>query len=36
MTTVRFQPPNHFIIVSEPKKPHFLYDRDLNTKDPKT
>jgi hypothetical protein len=25
-TTVRFQPPNRFIIISEPLSPHSLYD----------
>jgi hypothetical protein len=29
MTTIRFHPPNHFIIVSERKKPHILYKNDL-------
>ena len=27
--TYHFEPPNHFTIVSEPKKPHILLDRDL-------
>jgi hypothetical protein len=26
LTTFRFQPPNRFIIISEPQTPHFLYD----------
>jgi hypothetical protein len=25
-TTFRFQPPNRFVIISEPKKPHILYN----------
>lgn len=26
MTSVHFQPPNHFVLVSEPKRPHLLFD----------
>lgn len=32
MTSLLFQPPNHFTIVSEPKKPHFVYKKDQPAK----